>query len=136
LNQVDNLNYQNWMTQRMMRALAFPEVREALKELTEQLQQMGMSRDRVDQIREMIQQNMQGMQEQINRFVGERLAETLSEHPRGENIHSLMNRPCQALSDADKKLLAHEVKKLAAALRTRIALRQKRMKSGTLAPKT
>lgn len=136
LNQVDNLNYQNWMTQRMMRALAFPEVREALKELTEQLQQMGMSRDRVDQIREMIQQNMQGMQEQINRFVGERLAENLSEHPRGENIDSLMNRPFQALSDADKKLLAHEVKKLAAALRTRIALRQKRMKSGTLAPKT
>ena len=32
LNQTDNLAYQNWMAQRMMRALAFPEVREALKE--------------------------------------------------------------------------------------------------------
>src|SRR6185436_7138584 len=46
LNQVDDLRYQNWMAQRMMRALAFPEVREAFKELMEQLQQMGMSRDR------------------------------------------------------------------------------------------
>lgn len=136
LNQADNLNYQNWMAQRMMRALAFPEVREALKELMEQLQQMGMSRDRVEQMREMIQQNMQGMQEQINRFAGERLAENLSERPRGENIDNLMNRPFQALSDADKKLLQREVKKLAAALRTRIALRQKRMKSGTLDPKS
>src|SRR5688572_23414465 len=36
LNQADNLNYQNWMAQRMMRALAFPEVREAMKELMEQ----------------------------------------------------------------------------------------------------
>src|SRR5262245_34072489 len=30
LNQADDLNYQSWMAQRMMRALAFPEVREAL----------------------------------------------------------------------------------------------------------
>ncbi|MBI3151874.1 MAG: VWA domain-containing protein [Chloroflexi bacterium] len=135
LNQADNLNYQNWMAQRMMRALAFPEVREALRELMEQLQQMGMSRERIEQIRNMIQQNMQGMQEQLNQFAGERIAENLSERPRGENIDSLMNRPFHALSDADKKLLQREVKRLAAALRTRIALRQKRMKSGQMDPK-
>ena len=65
LNQADNLQYQNWMTQRMMRAMAFPEVQKALRELMEQLAEMGMNRERVDQIREMIQQNMQGMQEQM-----------------------------------------------------------------------
>ncbi|MCC7118541.1 MAG: VWA domain-containing protein [Anaerolineales bacterium] len=135
LNQADNLNYQNWMAQRMMRALAFPEVREALKELMEQLAQMGMSRERIAEMRNMIGQNMQAMQEQINQFAGQRLAENLSDRPRGDHVDSLMNRPFQALSDADKKLLGHEVKKLAAALRTRIALRQKRMKSGQLDPK-
>jgi len=135
LNQIDNLEYQNWMAQRMMRALDFPEVREALKELMEQLAQMGMNRERIEQIREMIQQNMQGMQDQINKFAGERIAENLSERPRSENIDSLMNRPFHALSDADKKLLQHEVQRLAAALRTRIALRQKRSKSGQLDPK-
>ncbi len=36
-----------------------------MKELMEQLAQMGMNRERVEQIRNMIQQNMQGMQEQI-----------------------------------------------------------------------
>jgi len=135
LNQADNLQYQNWMSQRMMRAMAFPEVQQAMEELMEQLAQMGMNRERIEQIREMVQQNMQAMQEQIQRFAGQRLAENLSERPRGENIDDLMNRPFQALSDADKKILQREVKRLAAALRTRIALRQKRMKSGQLDPK-
>jgi uncharacterized protein with von Willebrand factor type A (vWA) domain len=135
LNQADNLNYQNWMTQRMMRAMAFPEVQKAIKELMEQLAQMGMSRERIQQIREMIQQNMKGMQEQMEQFAGERIAENLSERPRGENIDNLMNRPFEALSDSDKQILQREVKKLAAALRTRIALRQKRAKIGQMDPK-
>jgi len=132
LNQAENLDYQNWMAQRMMRAMAFPEIQKAMKELMEQLAQMGINRERIQQIREMIQQNMQGMQEQIQQFAGQRIAENLSKRPRGENIDNLMNRPFEALSDADKKLLQREVQKLAAALRTRIALRQKRAKSGQM----
>lgn len=138
LNQADNLNYQNWMVQRMMRAMAFPEVQKAMKELMEQLAQMGMNRERIQQIREMIQQNMQGMQGQMEQFAGERIAENLSEKPRDaqtRNIDNLMNRPFHALSDEDKKLLQREVKKLAAMLRTRIALRQKRAKNGQMDPK-
>ena len=135
LNQADSLNQQNWMTQRMLRALAFPEVQKAMKELMEQLAQMGMSRDRVEQIREMIQQNMQGLREQVEQFAGERIAENLSEKPRSNNIDNLMNRPFEALSDSDKQLLQREVKRLAAALRTRIALRQKRAKNGQMDPK-
>ena len=135
LNQTDDLRYQEWMAQRMMRALAFPEVREALRELMEQLQQMGMSKERIEQLRELIQQNMQGLQQQINQFAGERIAENLSEQPPSEGVDNLMNRPFEALSDADKKILQREVKRLAAMLRTRIALRQKRARSGQLDPK-
>jgi hypothetical protein len=136
LNQTDDLRYQEWMAQRMMRALAFPEVREALRELMEQLQQMGMSKERVDQMREMIQQNMQGLEQQIKQFAGERIAENLSEQPPGESTDNLMNRPFHALGDDEKKILQREVKRLAAALRTRIALRQKRAKTGQLDPKS
>jgi len=135
LNNADDLRYQNWMTQRMMRALAFPEVQEAMRELMEQLQQMGMNKGRVEQLRNLIQQNMQGMQQQINQFAGERIAENLSEEQPNENMDGLMNRPFSALTDADKKLLQREVQRLAAALRTRIALRQKRAKNGQLDPK-
>jgi uncharacterized protein len=119
----------------MLRALAFPEVREALKDLMEQLAEMGMSSERLQDIRERIQQNMQGIEQQINQFAGERIAENLSDKPPAEGADGLMNRPFHALSDADKKVLQREVKRLAAALRTRIALRQKRAKSGQLDPK-
>lgn len=135
LNQADNLDYQNWIAQRMMRALAFPEAQKAMRELMEQLRQMGMNRERVEQIRQMVQKNLQALQEQIRQFAGQRIAENMSQRPRSDNIDALMNRPFQALSDADKKILQREVKRLAAALRTRIALRQKRMKSGQLDPK-
>jgi uncharacterized protein with von Willebrand factor type A (vWA) domain len=136
LNQVDDLRYQEWMAQRMMRALAFPEVREALRELMEQLAQMGMSKERLEQMREMIQQNMQGLEQQLKQFAGERIAENLSEQPPGESVDNLMNRPFNALADDEKKILQREVKRLAAALRTRIALRQKRAKTGQLDPKS
>jgi len=135
LNQTNDLRHQKWMEQRMLRALAFPEVRQAMQELMEQLQQMGMNAERVQEIRERVQQNLQGMEEQIRQFAGQRIAENLSEKPPSEGVDGLMNRPFHALSDADKKLLQREVKRLAAALRTRIALRQKRAKSGQLDPK-
>ncbi len=135
LNNADDLRYQNWLAQRMLRALAYPEVQQALRELMEQLAQMGMNAERIDQIRGLVQQNLQGMEEQIKQFAGQRIAENLSQQPPNENIDGLMNRPFHALSDADKKLLQREVKRLAAALRTRIALRQKRAKSGQLDPK-
>src|SRR5512145_225279 len=102
LNQVDDLRYQEWMAQRMMRALAFPEVREALRELMEQLAQMGMSKE--------------GLEQQIKQFAGERIAENLSEQPPGESVDNLMNRPFNALADDEKKILQREGKRLAAAL--------------------
>ena len=135
LDETDNLRYQNWMSQRMMRALAFPEVQEALQDLLEQLAQMGLSRERLEQIQAMIQQNLQAMGEQISRFAGARIAENLSDQTPQDSVEEKMNRPFHGLSDADKKLLQREVKRLASALRTRIALRQKRAKSGKLDPK-
>ncbi len=135
LNNVGDLRYQNWMAQRMLQALAYPEVQAALQELMEQLAQMGMNRERIEEIRDLLQQNLQGMKDQVKQFAGERIAENLSERHPSENLDRLMNRPFESLSDADKKLLQNEVKRLAAMLRTRIALRQKRAKSGQLDPK-
>ncbi len=135
LNQADDLRYQSWMTQRMLRALAYPEVREALRELMEQLARIGMDRDRIEQIQRLIQANLRGMESQIRRFSGQRIAENLSEKPSPDEADGLLSRPFEALSDGEKKVLQREVQRLAAALRTRIALRQKRAKSGQLDPK-
>ncbi len=132
LNNTDDLRYQNWMAQRMMRAMAFPEVREAMQKLMDQMAQMGMNRERLEQIRELVQQNMQGMERQLSQFAGERIAENLSQQPPGEADNNILNRPFRSLSDSDKQAIQREVRRIAASLRTRIALRQKRAKTGQL----
>ena len=81
----------------------------------------------------MIQANQQALQEQVNRFAGQRIAENMSERePPEANLDELMDRPFRALSDGDMDLLRKEVRRLANRLRTRIALRQKRAKTGQL----
>ncbi len=97
LNQTDDLRYQNWMAQRMMRAMAFPEVQKAMKELMEQLQQMGMSRDRVEQLREQIRQNMQSIEQQIQQFAGERIAENMSEQPPADSADKFNEPPIRGV---------------------------------------
>jgi uncharacterized protein with von Willebrand factor type A (vWA) domain len=132
LNQVDDLRYREWMAQRLQKALRFPEVREALRELAEILAQMGMDKQRVEQTMRLLQANQQALEDQLRQFAGQRIADNLSEQRPEDDIDGLLNRPFTALSDKDMERLRKEVKRLANILRTRVALRQKRAKSGQL----
>ncbi len=132
LSQADNLRYRDWMSQRMQKALRFREVREALQELAQLLVQMGMNRQRVEQLQKMLQENLKALEDQLRQYAGERIAENMSQQPPDEGLDNLMNRPFSALSDYDMDRLRKEVRRIAAALRTRVALRQKRSKSGQL----
>jgi hypothetical protein len=107
-------------------------VREALQELAEMLAQMGMDRQRVDQMMRMMQANQQALEEQLHQFAGQRIADNLSEQRPDDNIDALLNRPFNSLSDKDMDKLRKQVQRLAIILRTRVALRQKRAKSGQL----
>lgn len=132
LNQMDSLRYREWMVQRMKKALQFKEVQEALKELAEVLAKMGMDRRQADKLSKQMQANQQAIEDQLRQFAGQRIVENMSERPANDNIDSLMNRPFNTLSDRDMERLRKEVKRLAAALKTRVALRQKRANSGQL----
>jgi uncharacterized protein with von Willebrand factor type A (vWA) domain len=132
LENISDLRYRNWMTRRLEQALRFREVQQAVQELTELLAQMGMSKKRLDQMRQLLQSNQQAMQEQLSQYAGQRIAENMAQRPPDDGIDGLMNRPFNALSDGDMDNLRKEVRRLAAALRTRVALRQKRAKSGQL----
>ncbi|MGW8250310.1 MAG: VWA domain-containing protein, partial [Anaerolineales bacterium] len=132
LGQADNLRYREWMTQRMQKALRFREVREALQELAELLAQMGMNKQRVEQLQQMIGANMQSLEDQLRQYAGQRIAENMSQQPPDDSLDNLMNRPFNALSDQEMDRLRKEVRRIAAAMRTRVALRQKRSKSGQL----
>lgn len=132
LNQADDLRYREWMVQRMQKALRFKEVQEALKELAELLAQMGMDKERVEQMRQLLQANQAALEDQLRQHAGQRIAENMSDRPHEDSVDNLLNRPFSSLSDGDMDRLRKEVQRLAAALRTRVALRQKRAKSGQL----
>ncbi|MCB9138188.1 MAG: VWA domain-containing protein [Caldilineaceae bacterium] len=133
LNRQDDLRYQDWMTRRMLRALQFNEVRDALQEMMEMLQQMGMNKQRLEQLREMIQANQAALAEQMRQFAGQRIAENMSEQPPDQaDADQLMQKPFGALSDREMEILRREVRRLANRLRSRIALRQKPAKNGQL----
>ncbi|HQY90004.1 VWA domain-containing protein, partial [Caldilinea sp.] len=86
-----------------------------------------------DQMQQLIQANQKALQEQDNRFAGQKIAENMSEaEPDDADLDDLMNRPFRALSDREMDVLRKEVRRLANRLRSRIALRQKRAKSGQL----
>lgn len=132
LNRADDMRYKEWMARRMMRALRFDEVRDALREMMQLLAQMGMSKERIEQLRQLLRGNQQSLQEQINQFSGRQIAENMAERPPESGVEELMDMPFGALSDRDMDRLRREVGKLANRLRSRIALRQKRAKTGQL----
>lgn len=132
LNRMDDLRYKEWMARRMMRALRFDEVKDALREMMELLAQMGMNKERLQQMRELLRANQQAMQDQISQYAGQKIADNMSEQRPDESIDDLLDRPFGALSDRDMDRLRREVSRLANRLRSRIALRQKRAKSGQL----
>jgi uncharacterized protein with von Willebrand factor type A (vWA) domain len=103
LNNAGDMRYQNWMAQRMARAMDFPEVREALEQLMQTLREMGMNRRRVGQLQTLLQQNQRTLEKQLSEFAGMRLAENLSRQPREDDIEALMNRPFRSLTDREKK---------------------------------
>jgi uncharacterized protein with von Willebrand factor type A (vWA) domain len=133
---ISDMRYREWMVRRMQQALRFRQVREALEELLELLEAMGMDGDRLNQIRQVVGQNQEALEDQIRQYVGQQIAERLSEQDPQESLDGLLNRPFESLSDQDMHRLRKEVQRLAALLRTRVALRQKRAKSGQLDAKS
>ncbi len=132
---VHDLRYQNWLTRQMEEAMKFKEVRQAIEELMQMLRQMGMNRQQIDRLREALQANQHALQEQLRKHAGETIAQNIAKKPREEDAEGAVNRPFRALSEEDMHVLRKEVRRLAAALRTRLALRLKRASTGQLDPK-
>ena len=132
LNQAHDLRQREWMARRMAQALRFREVQEALRQLMELLAQMGINKQRLDQMRQLLQANQQALMEQLRQHAGQRIAENMAEQRPDQGIDDLLNLPFTALSDSDMDRLRKEIRRLAALLRSRIALRQKHAKTGQL----
>jgi hypothetical protein len=132
LNRADDMRQREWLARRMAQALRFREVQEALTQLHELLEKLGMNKQRLDQLREIVQANQQSLMEQLRQHAGQQIAENMSRERSADDIEGLLNRPFNALSDRDMDRLRKQVQRLAALLRSRVALRQKRAKTGQL----
>ena len=133
---VHNPRYREWMTRQALRDLQFKQLEQALRELLEQLRQEGMDEAALQAIAEAARANQQALAEQIGQEVSERMAAQArgagQTTPQQRAESELLDRPFDQLDLHDLDSMRKLVTRLAARLRTRLALRQRRGKTGTL----
>jgi uncharacterized protein with von Willebrand factor type A (vWA) domain len=125
---------QRYYSRQMQRQMGMQELRDLIEQLLEQLAEMGMSQEALDELRGMLEENMDALREQINDFAGAQIAQQMAERerPPRRNVEDLH---FQHLTKEDADAVRDEMRRLAARLRSRASLRQKRAKTGQLDPK-
>ena len=125
---------QRWIERRMMRQMGMQLLEQLMDQLGDLLKELGMSQAAIDELMEGIEANRDALAEQIAQGVGSAIAQQRAEEQAQEKQDSadLMDRPFRSLTEREADLLREQVRRLAAQLRSRAALRQKRGKIGTL----
>ena len=121
---------------RMQQLLNWEKLQELLDQLWEMLAEQGMDPETIEQLKQQIAENQGRLQQQLNEFAGQRMEDNrVDEAQKRKPINDLMERSFGSLSPSEMDTLRDQVRRLAARLRTRAALRQKRGKDGKLDPK-
>lgn len=136
VSQASRAFQQPWLTRRMLREFGWEELDKALQALYQMLTEAGMSQEALRQLQELVDANRQALAEQVGQYVGASLArQATQQRPRRVDEADLMQRPLRSLTEAEANQLRDQVRRLAAQLRSRAALRHKRGKKGVLDPK-
>jgi uncharacterized protein len=123
-----------WFERRMNSQSGMNQMMQMLEQLMEMLGEMGMSDEARQQLEQMLRENMRGLGEQISNYAGTSLAQQMAQQEPQEKP-DLMDVPFQRLTDSDIETLRDEMRRMAARLRSRNALRQKRAKNGEFDPR-
>jgi uncharacterized protein with von Willebrand factor type A (vWA) domain len=123
---------QPWLTRRMLQSMGWEELEDLLEQLWEELAKAGMSQEAIEEVKAMVQANQEALAEQVGRYAGASIARQMAAQPPRRPGPDLMHRPFRDLSQAEADELRNQVRRLAARLRSRAALRHKRAKSGVL----
>lgn len=120
--------------QRLMQEMGMQILEELLEALAQLLAEAGMARETIDRLLAGMEANRQSLAEHIARYVGASAARQRTEaHPgRRQDVSDLMQRPFQQLDEREAEILREQVRRLAAQLRSRAALRRRRGKRGSL----
>ena len=136
-SELTNPYYQPWMTRRALRELQFDRLEELLQELLEKLRQAGVSEEALRQLEQEARENQAALGQQIGKEIGAALLRRAAEEqPQRRPIDELMDRPFDYLTRQEADDLRSVVTRLAAQLRSRAALRQRRGNRGTLDAKS
>jgi uncharacterized protein with von Willebrand factor type A (vWA) domain len=120
-----------WLTRQTRRQLGLARLQEHLRALLQQLTETGFPEDLLHDLRALLQANADALLEQVDRYVGAELAERLSNLRRQPQQTDLLDVSFRELTRDEMEELRIQVGRLAARLRTRAALRQKRGKGRT-----
>lgn len=134
LNNASEMYQRPWFERRMNRQAGLQQLQQMIDQLLEQLEQMGMSQEALEQLAQMMQQNAQGLAEQLSQYVGATLAEQMAAKepdPRPD----LLDVPFSRLGQEEIDQIRDEIRRLAARLRSRAALRQRKAKAGNPDPR-
>jgi hypothetical protein len=136
----DNNPFSPYAAQRaarqMQQLLQWDQLQELLDQLWEMLAEQGMDPETIEQLKQQVAENKGRLQQQLNEFAGQRMEDNrVDEAQRRKPSSDLMDRSFSSLTPAEMDTLREQVRRLAARLRTRAALRQKRGKDGKLDPK-
>ncbi|HLA45863.1 MAG TPA: VWA domain-containing protein, partial [Aggregatilineales bacterium] len=118
----------------MQRQARLDQVRDLMEQLLEQLREMGMSDEALDEIRDMMESNAEALAEQIANFAGSSIAQNMADR-EPEAKKDVQDLDFQYLTAEEAEQVREEIRRLAAKLRARAALRQKRAKDGNIDPK-
>ncbi|MBN1966998.1 MAG: VWA domain-containing protein [Anaerolineae bacterium] len=122
---------------RMQQLLNWEQLRELLEQLWEALAEAGMDPGTIQQLQERVAENMDALQDQLGEYAGRRVLDNVAEDAQQRRpLNDLMERPFQSLNNHEMDQLREQVRRLAARLRSRAALRQKRGKQGKLDAKS
>jgi uncharacterized protein with von Willebrand factor type A (vWA) domain len=134
LPMANNPNQENWFNRRMQRQANLDQVRQMIEQLMEELRQAGMSEEAIQEIRAMMQANAEALAEQLANFAGRSIAENMVEQdPLPQK--DVQDLDFQHLSQDEADQVRQEIRRLAAKLRSRASLRQKRANDGHIDPK-
>ncbi len=131
LDQASEMRQRPWFERRMQKQMNLQQLQQAIEQLLEMLQQMGMDGKALQELREMLEANAEGLSEQVSQYVGASLAQQMADQ-EPQPKPDLQDVPFTRLSDSDVEQIRDEIRRLAAKLRSRASLRQKRAKTGTL----
>ncbi len=135
LQGAEQMYQQRYFSRQMERAAGLEMMRQLIDQLMEALREMGVSQETIEQIQEMLEDNIGALAEQLRNYVGTNIAENMAEQEPQKPQHNVEDMHFQHLNADEADQVRGEMRRLAARLRSRASLRQKRAKTGDIDPK-